>query len=140
MLFQAIWMSNTHTHMPTAVHRWLARPLSCTIDWVRVRHAGLLVYKTWQGSPTRCRTRATHLTSLGRASGRDPGGSLQSAQFQQHLAPGALQDHSSTHVDAHTCLALWPVFLLISSQTHFHILSRTFIYMQRPDATTQHLV
>lgn len=99
----------------------------------------MLVFKTWQGSPTRCRTRATHLTSLGGASGRDPGGSLQSAQFQQHLAPGTLQDHS-THVDAHKSLALWAVFLLISSQTHFHILSRTFTYMQRPDSTTRHLI
>ncbi len=26
--------------MPTAVHRWFARPLTCTNDWVRVRHAG----------------------------------------------------------------------------------------------------
>ncbi len=38
VLSQAVWMSNTQ--MPTAVHRWFARPLTCTNDWVRVRHAG----------------------------------------------------------------------------------------------------
>lgn len=71
------------------------------------------------GKPNEVWTRATHLTSLGGASGRDPGGSLQSAQFQQHLAPGALQDHS-THVDV---------------SSHLYPLKHTFTYFREPDAT-----
>lgn len=73
----------------------------------------------YRESPMMCWTRATHLTSQGGASGRDPGGSLQSAQFQQHLAPGALQDHS-TYVDART------VALCLLTRILSNTLSHTF--------------